>query len=298
MFVIGFMFIGFSFFDRCMQFGLLDFMIMLFVLLFMVNFSKLLKIFVCSEVDIGYRGEEKCCCFVNVFVFFCKVFFCKFFMKFCLFIGVIIVFVILFKNEVVVYDDFCKFVEFQIKLGIYGFVFVGIMGEFFIFMYEEYFDVVCVVVENMKGCVLVIVGIGFNFIKEVVEFICFFYEVGVDGMFVVVFYYNKLSQEGVFCYFVVIVEVIDKFIIIYLIFGCCGIEISVGVFECFCVKYLYVCYIKEVGGFVDCVDQIKQVLGKDIIVFSGDDSLMLFFMVVGVEGVISVVLNLLLKDIV
>jgi len=63
-------------------------------------------------------------------------------------------------------------------------------------------------------------------------------------------------------------------------------------------KYPHVRYIKEAGGSVDRVDQIKHALGKDITVLSGDDSLTLPFMAVGAEGVISVASNRFPKEVV
>jgi 4-hydroxy-tetrahydrodipicolinate synthase len=56
-------------------------------------------------------------------------------------------------------------------------------------------------------------------------------------------------------------------------------------------------WIKEAGGSVDRVDQIKQVFGSDFTVLSGDDALTLPFMSVGAEGVISVASNLYAREI-
>jgi 4-hydroxy-tetrahydrodipicolinate synthase len=56
-------------------------------------------------------------------------------------------------------------------------------------------------------------------------------------------------------------------------------------------------HIKEAGGSVDRVDLLKQAMGDDLIVLSGDDSLTLPFMAVGAEGVISVASNLCPREI-
>jgi 4-hydroxy-tetrahydrodipicolinate synthase len=63
-------------------------------------------------------------------------------------------------------------------------------------------------------------------------------------------------------------------------------------------KFPHVCYIKEAGGTVDRVDQLKMALGDDLVVLSGDDSLTIPFMAVGAEGVISVASNLLPRELV
>ena len=62
-------------------------------------------------------------------------------------------------------------------------------------------------------------------------------------------------------------------------------------------KYAHVSTIKEAGGSVDRVDQLKQAMGDDITVLSGDDSLTLPFMSVGAEGVISVASNVIPREV-
>ena len=116
-------------------------------------------------------------------------------------------------------------------------------------------------------------------------------------MLVVAPYYNKPSQEGLFRHFCSVAEATDKPIILYSIPGRCGIEIGVPVVERLRARYRHVAWIKEAGGSVDRVDQLKQALGRDLTVLSGDDSLTLPFMSVGAEGVISVASNLYAKQI-
>jgi 4-hydroxy-tetrahydrodipicolinate synthase len=116
-------------------------------------------------------------------------------------------------------------------------------------------------------------------------------------MLVVAPYYNKPSQEGLFRHFAAIADATDKPIILYSIPGRCGVEIGVNVVERLRARYKHVAWIKEAGGSVDRVDQLKQALGKDLVVLSGDDSLTLPFMAVGAEGVISVASNVFVREI-
>jgi 4-hydroxy-tetrahydrodipicolinate synthase len=211
--------------------------------------------------------------------------------------GAITALVTPFKNDAVAFDDLRKLVEFQIKSGIHGLVPVGTTGESPTLSHDEHLDVIRAVVENANSRVPVIAGTGSNSTKEAVELTQLSHEAGVDAMLVVAPYYNKPSQEGVFRYFAAVAEATDRPIITYSIPGRCGIEISVPVLERLRAKYPHVRYIKEAGGSLDRVDQIKQALGKDITVLSGDDSLTLPFMSVGAEGVISVASNLLPKEV-
>jgi len=144
----------------------------------------------------------------------------------------------------------------------------------------------------------VIAGTGSNSTAEAVELTRLSHEAGADAMLVVAPYYNKPSQEGLFRHFAAIAAATDRPIILYSIPGRCGIEIGVPVVARLRAKFSHVRWIKEAGGSVDRVDQLKQALGADITVLSGDDSLTLPFMAVGAEGVISVASNLFAKEVV
>lgn len=214
------------------------------------------------------------------------------------FTGTITALVTPFRKQAVAYDDLAKLVEAQIKGGIDGLVPVGTTGESPTLTHAEHLDVIRATVEAARGRVPVIAGTGSNSTAEAVELTSEATAAGADAMLVVAPYYNKPSQEGVFGYFCAVAEATDKPVILYSIPGRCGIEISVGVVERLRAKYPHVRYIKEAGGSVDRVDQLKHALGADITVLSGDDGLTLPFMSVGAEGVISVASNLLPKQVV
>ncbi len=202
-----------------------------------------------------------------------------------------------FRDGQVSYDDLRKLVVHQIKGGIDGLVPVGTTGESPTLSYEEHMDVIRCVIAEARGRVPVIAGTGSNSTYEALHLTKLSHESGADAMLVVAPYYNKPSQEGLFRHFAAIADSTDKPIILYSIPGRCGIEISVSVVERLRAKYKHVAWIKEAGGSVDRVDQLKQALGKDITVLSGDDSLTLPFMSVGAEGVISVASNLYVREI-
>jgi len=202
-----------------------------------------------------------------------------------------------FQKQQVAYGDLSRLVAYQIKGGINGLVPVGTTGESPTLCHEEHMDVVRATVEYASGRVPVIAGTGSNSTSEAVELTTQAHAAGADGMLVVAPYYNKPSQEGLFRHFSAIADATDRDIVLYSIPGRCGIEISVGVVERLHARYPHVRHIKEAGGNVERVDQLKQALGSDITVLSGDDSLTLPFMAVGAQGVISVASNLLVKEI-
>ena len=218
-------------------------------------------------------------------------------MKLRPFTGTITALVTPFRQQKVAFDDLSRLVEFQIKSGINGLVPVGTTGESPTLSHEEHMDVVRAVIADGKGRIPVIAGTGSNSTQEAVGLTKLAHDAGADAMLVVAPYYNKPSQEGVYRYFATLADVTDRPIILYSIPGRCGIEISVPVVERLRARYPNVRWIKEAGGSVDRVDQLKQALGSDITVLSGDDSLTLPFMAVGAEGVISVASNLYAKKV-
>ena len=202
-----------------------------------------------------------------------------------------------FRQSRIAYDDLKKLVAHQIKGGINGLVPMGTTGESPTLSHEEHMDVIRFVIAEARGRVPVIAGTGSNSTHEAVELTQLAHEAGADAMLLVAPYYNKPSQGGLFQHFAAIAEATDRPIILYSIPGRCGVEISVPVIARLRAKFPHVAWIKEAGGSVDRVDQIKQALGRDVTVLSGDDSLTLPFMAVGAEGVISVASNLYVREI-
>jgi 4-hydroxy-tetrahydrodipicolinate synthase len=202
-----------------------------------------------------------------------------------------------FRDGQVSYPDLKKLVAYQIKGGIDGLVPVGTTGESPTLDWDEHMEVIRFVIAEARGRVPVVAGTGSNSTHEAIELTRLSHEAGADAMLVVAPYYNKPSQEGLFRHFCAVAEATDKPVILYSIPGRCGIEISVDVVARLRAKYSHVAWIKEAGGSVDRVDQLKQALGDSLTVLSGDDSLTLPFMAVGAEGVISVASNLYVREI-
>lgn len=203
-----------------------------------------------------------------------------------------------FQRQKVAYDDLRALVNFQIKSGINGLVPAGSTGESATLSHAEHMDVVQCVIEATRGRVPVVAGTGSNSTQEALALTRAAHDAGADAMLVVAPYYNRPTQEGLFRHFSQVAEATDRPIVLYSIPSRCGVEISVPVVARLRAKFPHVRYIKESGGSVDRVDQLKQALGDDLTVISGDDSLTLPFMAVGAEGVISVASNLLPRELV
>ena len=199
-------------------------------------------------------------------------------------------------RQQVVYEDLRALVEFQVKTGIDGLVPVGSTGESSTLSHEEHMDVIRCVIETARRRVPVVAGAGSNSTAEALALVAAAHAAGADAMLLVAPYYNRPTQEGLFRHFARLAEATDRPLVLYSIPSRCGVEIGVPVVARLRAKFPHVRYIKEAGGSVDRVDQLKQALGGDLTVLSGDDSLTLPFMAVGAEGVISVASNLLPRE--
>ena len=211
--------------------------------------------------------------------------------------GTITAMVTPFARGRVDFDGLKKLVKAQLRAGINGLVPMGTTGESPTVTHDEHSEVVQTVIDTVAGRAPVIAGAGSNSTREAEALTARAHEAGADAMLVVAPYYNKPSQAGLVQHFSRVAEATDRPIILYSIPGRCGIEIGVDTVEKLRAKYPHVCYIKEAGGSVDRVDQLKGAMGDAITVLSGDDSLTLPFMAVGAEGVISVASNLLPKEV-
>ncbi len=214
------------------------------------------------------------------------------------FSGVLTALVTPMNNGEVSLDDLAKLVEYQIDQGIDGVVPAGTTGESPTLSHREHGEVIRCVVETAAGRVPVVAGAGSNATSEAVSLTRKAHEAGVDGMLQVTPYYNKPTQEGLFEHFSAVAEVTDKPIVLYSIPGRCVVDIGVDTVVRLRTKYPHINAIKEAGGDCDRVAELRLALGDDLTILSGDDSLTLPFMASGAKGVISVVSNLVVKEMV
>jgi len=214
------------------------------------------------------------------------------------FTGVITALVTPFRHGKVAFDDLRALVEKQIAGGVHGLVPVGTTGESPTLDHGEHLEVIRAVVEAARGRVPVIAGTGSNSTSEAVSLTKRAHEAGADGFLQVAPYYNKPTQEGLFRHFSAVAEVTNKPVVLYSIPGRCVIDIAVPTVERLRKAFAHVNHIKEAGGSCDRVDQLRQALGADMTILSGDDALTVPFISIGAKGVISVASNLLPADMV
>ncbi len=197
-----------------------------------------------------------------------------------------------FSGDSVDYTRFRTLIERQIDSGINGIVPVGTTGESPTLSTEEHLEVIRVAVETSAGRIPVIAGTGANSTSEALHLTREADKLGADGFLQVAPYYNKPSQEGLFRHFAAIAEATTKPIVLYSVPGRCGIEVSVQVIRRMAEAYPHARTIKEAGGSVAKVQEIRAACGDTVTILSGDDGLTVPFIAAGAKGIISVASNI------
>jgi 4-hydroxy-tetrahydrodipicolinate synthase len=186
---------------------------------------------------------------------------------------------------------FEQLIETQISAEITGIVPVGTTGESPTLDYDEHHRVIELAVQIAKGRCKVIAGTGSNCTKEAVELTAEAERLGADAALVVAPYYNKPTQSGLVAHYSAIAEATKLPIMLYSIPGRCGIEISVETVMTLAKQHSNIVALKEAGGSVERISQLRSVLPEAFQLLSGDDSLTLPFLSVGAVGVVSVASN-------
>src|SRR5947207_48541 len=191
-----------------------------------------------------------------------------------------------------------KLIEEQIAAGITGVVAVGTTGESPTLSHGEKEQVIRTTVEIAKGRCEVLAGTGSNSTAAAIEGTEAAEKMGVDGMLVVAPYYNKPSQEGLFQHFRAIAQATSSPLILYNIPGRCAVDLAPETVERLAIGCRNIVSIKEAGGSVDRVSDLRARLPEAFTILSGDDSLTLPFLSVGAVGVVSVASNLFPAEVV
>ncbi len=189
-----------------------------------------------------------------------------------------------------------KLVEFHIQNGTNGIVPCGTTGESPTLSHEEHKRVVEVTINAVAGRVLVIAGTGSNCTREALDLTSHAKKAGADGALIITPYYNKPTQKGLYLHFKKIAEEVDIPIIVYNVPSRTGINLLPETLaELSEIKNIV--GVKEASGNLDQMTQIIELCGDKITLLSGDDKLLLPVLSIGGKGVISVVANIIPREV-
>lgn len=202
-----------------------------------------------------------------------------------------------FKSSMEVdFDALGKVIDFIIDNGVEYIVSLGTTGETPTLELEEKFDIINYTCEKVQDRVPVVVGVGGNNTKEVMENLQSYPLEKATAVLSASPYYNKPSQEGIFQHYKNLAAASPKPILLYNVPGRTGSNITAETTLRLANEVENIAGIKEASGnMVQCMHILRN-RPQDFLVVSGDDHVTMPLIACGMDGVISVAANCFPKD--
>ena len=195
-----------------------------------------------------------------------------------------------FRDEAFDEAAFRAFVDWQISENSHALVPCGTTGESATLTPDEHRRVVEVCVEQAAGRVRVIAGCGSNSTEVARHHMKAAEEAGADAALVVIPYYNRPNQEGIYAHFAALADASALPIIVYNVPSRTVADISVETLGRL-ARIPTVVGVKDASGNVARVSAQRIACGPDFAQLSGNDDMALGFMAMGGIGCISVTAN-------
>jgi len=181
-------------------------------------------------------------------------------------------------------------IEWHIESGTSAIVAAGTTGEAPTLETREHLEFLARVVELAAGRIPVIAGTGSNSTAQTLSLTSKAAELGVDACLLVVPYYNKPTQEGLYLHFRSIAEAVKLPILLYNVPGRTVADLLPETVARL-AAFSNIVGIKEATGKLERLHEIRDRCGKEFLLHSGDDATGCEFMLAGGDGVISVTAN-------
>ena len=195
-----------------------------------------------------------------------------------------------FKDGAVDYDAFAALVDRQVAAGIDFLVPLGTTGETPCLTDEEKIKLLRLTKER-AGDLPVMAGVGTNSLEHTIENIRLLEPHGVDAFLVVVPYYNKPPQEGLYQYFKAVAESTPKPVVLYNVPGRTGSNMTSET-TLRLAQIDNIIAIKEASSNRGQILEIIQGRPEGFLVLSGNDDETYPLMKEGADGIISVASNI------
>ena len=187
-------------------------------------------------------------------------------------------------------ESLAGLVEHHIASGTNAIVSVGTTGESATLSHEEHHTVIEKTIQFANGRIPVIAGTGSNSTAEALELTTVANEVGADACLLVVPYYNKPTQEGLYQHFKLIAESVPIPQILYNVPGRTAVDLHNS-------TAIRLSQIDNIIGIKDAtadIDRGRLLIENspdDFVSYSGQDTHAMDLMLAGGKGTISVTAN-------
>ena len=200
------------------------------------------------------------------------------------------------EDDTIDYTALGKLIEHLIQNSIDYLVVLGTTAETPTLSAQEKKEVVSFVKERINGRIPIVLGVGGNCTKSVVDQLKNDDYEGIDAILSVVPYYNKPSQEGIYQHYKAIAQATELPIILYNVPGRTGVNMTAETTLRIAREFENVVAIKEASGNIVQMDDIIKNKPADFMVISGDDGITFPLITLGAVGVISVIGNAFPKE--
>ncbi|NDV47536.1 4-hydroxy-tetrahydrodipicolinate synthase [Paludibacter sp. 221] len=195
------------------------------------------------------------------------------------------------EDESIDFEALARLVEHQIKNGTDYLVVCGTTAETPTLTEEEKDEVTHFIINCVAGRCPIVLGVGGNNTKAIVNKLQTEDFAGVDAILSVTPYYNKPSQEGLYQHYAAISKASPLPIVLYNVPGRTGINMTAETTIRLAKDFSNICAIKEASGNFTQIDDIIKNKPTDFLVISGDDGITFPLITLGACGVISVIGN-------
>lgn len=184
-----------------------------------------------------------------------------------------------------------KLINWQIQEGTHALVAVGTTGESATLSMQEHCDVIDFFVRTVAGRMPVIAGTGANNTAEAIYLTDYAKKAGADAALLVVPYYNKPTQEGIYQHYKAIASAVDMPQILYNVPGRTVVDMSEETVARL-TEFDNIVAIKDATGNLTRGESLIRRVGDKMVVLSGDDATALELVRRGAKGNISVTANI------
>ncbi|NLK43340.1 MAG: 4-hydroxy-tetrahydrodipicolinate synthase [Tissierellia bacterium] len=188
-----------------------------------------------------------------------------------------------------------KLIDFQIENKTQALIVLGTTGEASTISKEEKAEIITTAVERAKKRLPIIVGVGSNSTELAIENTKQAESLGADGLLLVTPYYNKCTNNGLIAHFTAVAKATKLPVILYNVPGRTGVNIPPEV-NLSMSRVENVIGVKEASGNISQILEIKRLVPKDYMIYSGNDDQVVPILASGGHGVISVASNIIPRE--
>ena len=185
------------------------------------------------------------------------------------------------------YTSLKGLIDFHIEEGTDGLVIAGTTGEAATLTKAEHVELIARAVEMVDGQIPVIAGTGSNSTQQTIDLSLEVGTTGIDAFLVVVPYYNKPVQEGMYQHFTAVADAVNKPLMLYNVPGRTVADMQAETVARL-AAHENIFGIKEATGDIGRLRQLQALVDEDFMLYSGDDFTALQFLEAGGHGIVTV----------